>query len=136
VKDFYRDFGGADLRQLYDLYASDAEFVDPVHAISGVDAMLDYFSAGRQGLISCSFDYQVEISTQETFALEWEMHFAHRRLNGANPILVKGCSLMALDAPSGLIKRHVDYYDLGEMLYENVPALGYVVKKVKRKLAV
>ncbi len=30
---------------------------------------------------------------------------------------------------------HKDYYDLGEMVYEHVPILGFVIKKIKGKLA-
>ncbi len=30
---------------------------------------------------------------------------------------------------------HKDYYDLGEMVYEHVPILGFIIRKIKGKLA-
>ena len=34
-----------------------------------------------------------------------------------------------------IIVYHKDYYDLGEMVYEHIPLLGYFVKKIKTRLA-
>jgi hypothetical protein len=40
-----------------------------------------------------------------------------------------------LGVKDDIIVYHKDYYDLGEMVYEHVPLLGFVIKKIKGRLA-
>jgi len=41
----------------------------------------------------------------------------------------------ALVSKDDIIVYHKDYYDLGEMVYEHIPLLGFFVKKIKKRLA-
>ncbi len=135
VKDFYRDFSGADLTELDTLYTVDASFRDPLHSISGVREIARYFEAGRRGLLSCSFDYSNEIVSSQSFVLEWDMYFAHRKLNGGRQIAVPGCSVFELDESECKVIKHVDYYDLGSLVYEQVPILGGLIGQIKKRVA-
>ena len=40
-----------------------------------------------------------------------------------------------LTVKDDIIVYHKDYYDLGEMVYEHIPLLGFFVKKIKKRLA-
>lgn len=128
---FYSDFSAANLAKLPDLYAGDAVFVDPVHQIEGVSAIVGYFRAVMTDVKSCRFTFENVSVTEGQALLEWTMQFQHPRL-GKGSIAVKGCSVLRI---SDKIDHHRDYYDLGEMLYEHVPVLGYVVRKLRHKLA-
>ena len=68
-----------------------------------------------------------------TAFVTWTMRFAHAQLRGGKPILVDGVS--QLDIAGDKIVRQRDYYDMGAMIYENVPLLGFVVAGLRRRMA-
>ncbi|HDY7901818.1 TPA: nuclear transport factor 2 family protein, partial [Vibrio vulnificus] len=45
---------------------------------------------------------------------------------------VKGVSHLKFEA--GKVIYHRDYFDLGEMLYENLPLLGGIIRAIKQRL--
>ncbi len=128
---FYSDFSAENLGKLPDLYAANAVLVDPVHKVEGVSAIVGYFRSIMSDVRTCRFTFENVLETEGQAVLEWTMTFKHPRL-GKDSIAVKGCSVLRM---SDKIDHHRDYYDLGEMLYEHVPVLGYVVRSLRRKLA-
>ena len=60
------------------------------------------------------------------------MSYSHPRLAGGGQIDVAGISHIRFDDK---INYHRDYYDLGEMLYEHLPAYGWLTRKLKARLA-
>ena len=57
---------------------------------------------------------------------------SHPQLASGAEIEVTGISHIRYD---DLIFYHRDYYDLGEMLYEHIPAYGWITRKLKARLA-
>ena len=57
------------------------------------------------------------------------MHLQHKKLSANKTILLNGASFIRFDAEK--INYHRDYYDLGALIYEQIPLLGAVVKKVR-----
>ena len=47
-------------------------------------------------------------------------------------IILPGVSYLTFE--DGKIREQRDYYDLGAMLYEHVPLVGYVIDKIKQRL--
>ncbi|MFL0811582.1 MAG: nuclear transport factor 2 family protein [Agarilytica sp.] len=127
----YSDFQHSDLKELARIYSKDVVFADPVHEIRGIDPLIRYFESVMNGVEECRFDCYRVVTEQTNSTVEWRMRFRHVRL-GSRLIAVSGVSLLEHDTH---ITRHRDYYDMGEMLYEQVPVLGAVVKGLKRKLA-
>ena len=39
-------------------------------------------------------------------------------------------------APDGRVAEHVDYWDPAAQLYERVPVLGWLMRRIRRRLAV
>ncbi len=128
---FYRDFSADNLAAISDLYAEQAVFMDPVHKVVGQAAITEYFRAIMADVQACRFEFHNVKCADGQALLEWTMHFRHPKLGG-DSIAVDGCSVLDF---SQKIDRHRDYYDLGEMLYEHVPVLGYAVRYLKHKLA-
>lgn len=133
IKALYEDFSSVDLKSLSALYAQDAKFSDPIHALQGVSAINQYFEASRCGLKHCHFEFTLCLQESNHISLEWVMHFSHQRLKNGNTISIPGCSMITLNK-NGLISSHRDYYDLGAMLYEHVGLLGTVVRFIKAKV--
>lgn len=131
-KDFYRDLCQADMAQLDQFYAADLVFVDPVHQVRGLLAYQDYCASLAEGLKACRFDYLDELVGERSAYIKWNMHFRHPKLGG-RLVTVRGVSHLQFDEQ---IYFHEDVYDLGAMLYEQLPLLGGATRWLKRRLSV
>jgi hypothetical protein len=60
------------------------------------------------------------------------MKLKHPKLNGGQPVEVNGVSQIRFSGDR--VIYHRDYFDLGEMLYENIPLLGVVIRNIKQRL--
>lgn len=121
------------LELLEEIYAEDILFTDPAHSLSGLSALKKYFFELYQNIDSLSFEFGDELSDTHQATLEWIMTFNHPRLAKGRPISVSGCSWLKFNAAGKAIYHH-DYFDLGAMLYEQLPLLGGLVRTIKRKL--
>lgn len=135
VVDFYSNYLTADLDRLDELYASNISFKDPLHELYGIDKLKQYFVASKRGLMTCRFDFSDVKETDSTIWMEWVMRYSHRKLKGGKPLTLHGSTVLKLDEAQNRIVRHCDYYDLGEMLYEQLPVLGSLVRTLRRKVA-
>ena len=130
-KDFFRVLHDADLSRLRDIYADNVVFKDPVHEIRGLVELEDYFSSMCADLSDCRFEYLDELVAKDSAYVKWVMHFKHPRL-GNRLISVRGVShLKGRDR----IEYHEDFYDMGAMLYEQLPLLGNVTRWLRLRLA-
>lgn len=130
--DFYQsDFAQADLGALAAIYSEDVVFCDPAHSIEGLDALTGYFAKLAKELLSCTFDIEhVAELDGEAFVI-WTMTFRHASLKHGKEISVPGASHLRC---TDKISYHRDYFDLGAMLYEQLPVLGHAIKLIKHRL--
>ena len=129
----YQQLNLQQLHRLPEVYADEVIFIDPAHRIEGLAALGDYFAALYQRLAYCRFEI---ISQQHEGAqawLSWVMTFSHPRLAAGQPIRVEGATRLEFDA-AGKVRVHRDYFDLGAMLYEQLPLLGPLVRVIKGRL--
>ena len=132
VREAYSGLNGdhlGDLQALESLYSKDISFEDPSHAIQGRGALMDYFHKRVAGLDTCQFRFHRTVINGTDLFLSWTLSFAHPRLNAGQLIRVEGASY--LRSRNGQVYYHRDYFDLGAMLYENLPLLGRVIRRVK-----
>ncbi|SDK12041.1 nuclear transport factor 2 family protein [Microbulbifer yueqingensis] len=129
---FYQDFLTVDAGKLGQIYDQSVVFSDPIHRVEGLDALQAYFEAVSQGLASCRFEFENAVEGAGSACLPWVMHYAHRALNGGQPMTLRGCSLLRFGEK---IHYHEDFYDMGAMVYEHVPLLGAVVRRIKSRMA-
>ena len=134
VLDFYNNLSQNNLTTLADLYATNVEFIDPVHHMLGLDQLQQYFSHAYARLSSCRFMATAKIANQDQGCLSWVMTFTHEAIGNGKSISVHGCSVVHWNS-EGKISYHRDYYDLNEMVLEHIPLLGWVTKKIKQKMA-
>lgn len=137
MKDFLEVFNtlsSDNLHRLEEIYTSDIRFIDPAHEINGIENLRDYFTKLYANVTSVSFDFYEEVTSGQSGYVQWEMHFAHPRLNGGRPITVPGTSFLRFSG-TGKVSYHRDYFDLGSMLYQHLPLLGAIVKSINRRLS-
>ena len=130
-KTYFRVLHEAELSQLRDIYSDQVLFKDPVHEIRGLVELEDYFTALCSDLSDCRFEYLDEIVGDHSAYVKWIMHFRHPRLRN-RLISVRGVSHLR---GSDKIDYHEDFYDMGAMLYEQLPLLGNVTRWLRLRLA-
>lgn len=130
-KDYFKILHDSDLSRLRDIYDESVVFKDPVHEIRGLVELEDYFTSMCSDLSDCRFEYLDELASDESAYVKWMMHFKHPKL-GNRLISVRGVSHLKLGEK---IEFHEDFYDMGAMLYEQLPLLGNVTRWLRLRLA-
>lgn len=120
---------------LYELYTDDVVFIDPLHRIEGIEALASYFQQLYENVTSCHFDFHDRLVQDNRANVSWTMYLRHPRLAGGGVVKVEGCSLLvfAAGAPQR-VSRHRDYFDVGAMLYEQLPLVGPLVRWTKQRV--
>ena len=128
----YQEYGENSLNLLSSLYSDDVLFKDPVHEIQNINQLFSYFEKGKQNLLSCRFEFIHEQITDHNAYITWNMHFKHKKIQSGKLITVRGMSHIRFDQDK--ITLHEDSFDLGSMIYENLPIVGKLVRAIKNKL--
>lgn len=118
--------------ELDEIYAPEIYFCDPIHCVEGRESLHHYIADICENLTECRFVYLDEVILDGTAYIKWDMYFTQPKF-GEQSIQVRGVSQIEFDE-SG-IYFHEDFYDLGAMLYENIPVLGGGVRWLKKRLA-
>ena len=130
-KDYFQVLHNSDLSQLREFYAPNIVFKDPVHEIRGLVELEDYFTSMCADLTDCRFEYLDELIGESAAYVKWLMHFKHPKL-GNRLISVRGVSHLKI---GDRVEFHEDFYDMGAMLYEQLPVLGNVTRWLRLRLA-
>ncbi|KHT63877.1 transcriptional regulator [Photobacterium gaetbulicola] len=128
----YQNLDKNNLSGLEELYHHDVVFEDPAHRVEGYQQLLAYFSRLFDAVGYCSFNITEHLCCGDTAYLQWTMTFQHPKLQSGKKRSVKGCSHIVFT--EGKVIFHRDYFDLGEMIYEGIPLLGAIVRKIKARL--
>ncbi|WXL24387.1 nuclear transport factor 2 family protein [Ectopseudomonas mendocina] len=122
------------LDHLGELYSHDVVFQDPLHTIKGLPAVQDYFANLYANVSDLKFTFEQldTLTSGKSGYLRWTMQFRHPRLNGGNPVMVKGCTYLRWHEK---VYLHHDYFDAGAMLYEHLPLAGKLIRWLKGRLA-
>lgn len=129
--DVYQNLSKDNLDTLKQVYHPRITFQDPLHKVEGLAPLTDYFQHLYQNVISCQFSINKHFEIENGGCLYWTMSLRHPSLNRGNTIFIEGHSL--LEIKDGLVISHRDYFDIGSMLYEQLPLLGNLIKYVKRR---
>jgi len=133
VKDTFENLEPSGLHRLADLYASDVSFEDPIHGIQGLDALIGYFEKLFTNVEQCRFKFHRSVVGSDGMFFSWTMMIRHRSIKQGELIRVEGASY--LKHRNGKIYYHRDYFDLGAMVYENVPGLGLLIRYIRSRMA-
>ena len=115
------------LDTLDEIYDDSVVFTDPFHEICGIENLRNYFYGLYRNVERIDFTFHTPLLSRNRAFLEWEMVYRHKK-TGNKDILVRGGSVLEFRKK---IISHRGYFDAGEMLYEHLPLLGYLVRKVK-----
>lgn len=119
-----------DVAVLNEIYSDNIIFIDPIHSINGIENLKYYFKKLDGNLIEGSFQFTDESIIDNTAYLQWEMNLKLKRPKKH----VKASGISVLTVEQKIIKQR-DYFDAGELFYENIPVLGSVILFLKKKIA-
>ncbi|MGX5175411.1 nuclear transport factor 2 family protein [Aliikangiella sp. IMCC44653] len=132
-KRVYNQLSKDNIETIESIYQPSIEFIDPFHRVNGIEPLKAYFIELYANVNSISFEFQTAIQQNNQVSLPWTMHLSHPKIKSGMTNQVRGVSLLTLDN-EGLISKHHDYFDAGEMLYEHLPLIGKIIRMIKRQL--
>lgn len=130
---FYTSLDLDALEHLPGIYAKQVTFADPVAVHQGLLALDDYFRKLLSGCTRCDFKIGEQEFGEERAFVNWTMTFASPRLNGGRDVDVDGSSVLRIRGER--IEYQRDYYDMGAMVYEQLPLLGPIVRHIRGRMA-
>lgn len=132
---FFESISPADVARMGELYADDAFFKDPFNEVRGVPAIARIFAHMFDQVDGPRFIVREAVCQGEAAFLVWDFRFTFRRPLPAVPCTIRGCSHLRY-AADGRIAFHRDYWDAAEELYEKLPAIGVLIRWLRRRGAV
>jgi steroid delta-isomerase len=131
VVQFFESLTPGDMHRLGEMYAADATFKDPFNDVRGLLEIERVFNHMFEALREPSFLVKDAVAEGDQCVLTWDFTFRFRRFSDA-PQLVHGATHLRFDT-AGRIAMHRDYWDAAEELYEKLPALGALMRWLKRR---
>ena len=113
-------------------YAPQARFKDPFNDVTGLPAITHIFSHMFVSLHAPRFVVKERIVQGQQCFLTWEFHFRFKRFKESETQVILGGSHLVFGA-DGKVSLHRDYWDAAEELYEKLPAIGALMRWLKRR---
>ena len=129
---FFEQLSPADLPRIGVLYAADARFKDPFNDVVGVAAITAVFEHMYHALESPRFVVLDIVANGDDCFLTWNFLFRFKRYSPEIEQRVRGATQLRFGA-DGRIALHRDYWDAAEELYEKLPAVGALMRWLKRR---
>lgn len=128
LKKFYEEFGPNNIHQMANIYSEPTYFKDPFHTMTSVQKeLIPYFTKAFTKLQNSRFDFHEAVLEGNKAFLIWDMSF---EISGKK-FKIHGSSFIEFDE-QGMVKKHRDYWDLAEELYEKLPAVGLLFRAFKK----
>ena len=117
-----------------EFYHPELEFQDPIGTLKGVKKMRKYYERMYKSVTSIKFEFSNFVESGDDIVGIWKMTLITPNLNSGEPVVVDGNSVIKFK--NGQAIYHRDYFDMGVFIYENIPVLGFMVKKIKNRFKV
>jgi len=130
---FFAAFGPKSPDYLGELYANQARFRDPFNDVVGVAAIRRVFAHGVEQCPGMRFEILLALpgrrGGEDIAMIRWRMH-CPKSLGG---LQVEGSSFLRF-SPAGKVVEHIDDWDPASQLYERLPLLGWLMRRIRARL--
>lgn len=133
IEKAFNNFNGKNLSVLGDFYDDGIVFEDPLTRVVGLDSLKKYYAHAYKNVLSIRFIFGHTITEDSIVGVPWEMKLSAKSLNNGKEISVFGFSQFRFN-DQNKVCYHRDYFDLGAMIYENIPVQGAVIRLLKKLL--
>ena len=131
---FYQAISPESIARFPEFYSEDAFFKDPCNEVHGGGAIQRIFSHMFGQVDAPRFVVTEQVVDAGGAMLIWEFQFRVRRWGKGETQVIRGVSHLRFDA-EGKVNYHRDYWDAAEELYMKLPALGMLMRGLRRALA-
>ncbi|MFN4289970.1 MAG: nuclear transport factor 2 family protein [Permianibacter sp.] len=132
VQQLYRNLHAGNLEQLGRVYAENVLFIDPFHRIEGLQPLKAYFAGMYSNVRHVEFQFERVLQDDSSALIRWTMSLSHPRLNSGRTLHVPGVTELEF---TDRITLHRDFFDAGALLYEQVPVIGWAIRRIKERIA-
>ena len=129
---FFEALTPADLGRIGEFYTDDARFKDPFNEVQGQAAIKKIFAHMYIALHEPRFSVRDIVAEGDQCFLTWDFLFRFKRFSPTVEQCVRGGSHIVF-GDDGRIALHRDYWDAAEELYEKLPAVGSLMRWLKRR---
>ncbi|MEN2990129.1 nuclear transport factor 2 family protein [Tistrella sp. BH-R2-4] len=129
---FFETLSPATLDRIDALSVPDLRFVDPFNDVTGRERVRALLAHMFQTLDAPRFVVLHQACDGDIGLIRWR--FTARRSGQAAGFTIEGMSEVRL-AGDGRVIAHIDHWDAAGQIYERVPVLGFVLRRIRARLA-
>ncbi|MFV3074272.1 nuclear transport factor 2 family protein [Niveispirillum fermenti] len=129
---FYQELRPETVSRLDRLATPDVHFKDPFNDFRSRDRMKAVFAHMFQMVEQPRFIVRDHALSEQTAYLRWG--FVFRRRGQPRPATIEGMSEVRFDM-AGQVTSHIDHWDAAGQFYEKLPVLGWVMRKIRARMA-
>jgi steroid delta-isomerase len=134
--DYFEHLDVASLEQLPSVMTEDVFFADPFNQVVGTEPVKAIFRHMFDNLLDPKFkvtQLAMTDSGESVGMMLWRLDAAQK--GSQDPFVIHGMSELHF-ADDGRVNRHIDHWDAGRQFYEKLPVIGWILKKIRGRLAV
>lgn len=133
IENIFNELRADNLQILDNFYATDVEFIDPIGTHKGLKSVKDYYGKLYKTVTEIRFETKDLISQDNKHVYVWKMVMKAKGLKNGKEVTLDGTSVIKFN-DNDLVTYHRDYFDMYEFIYRHIPFVGWVTKKVNKKL--
>ncbi len=131
LQDYFAGTTAASVREkTAAVYAPEAYLNDTLVGIEGAAAIEAYFARTLQRATVLDVEFLDRAPAGTDWYVRWRMTVEADGLNGGRPVLTYGVTQFRFDG-QGRVLVHKDFWDAGSGLYEQLPVIGGLVRRVR-----
>jgi hypothetical protein len=132
--DFYASLTPQGVRdRVASTYAESLYFNDTIKTLRTREALEEYMVETAGAVNSTTVDVQDVSVSDGGYYFRWEMEIRFKSLASGQPTRSIGVSHVRFDE-TGRIILHQDHWDSAAGLYQHVPVLGWMIRKIRDRL--
>jgi len=128
---YYETLTPETIGRLRALVAPDILFRDPFNETRGVAALERVLAKMFEDVVNPKFETLHMTTDGAVGYMKWRLIFGPK---GDGRREVVGLTELHFDE-AGRVTRHIDFWDPASQLYERIPVLGFVLRKIRRRIA-
>lgn len=131
---FLEGMHAGNVADLGSVMTDDARFVDPFNDVTGIDHVRRVYDHLFENIAEVRFKVThaaLDRADPHAALIRWDLD----GLMGDQPWHVSGMSELRL-SDDGRVSLHIDHWDSGRQFYERLPLIGWLLRKIRRRLTV
>ncbi|MES9940232.1 MAG: nuclear transport factor 2 family protein [Candidatus Thiodiazotropha sp. 6PLUC2] len=129
-KEFFEHIDNDGLKDCDRLFSDQVRFKDPFNDVRGVAGVKRVFQHMFNVCETSRFEIHNYCGHGDVGYISWTFHYlvkgklVQQRIEGLSEVKFN---------PKGEVIEHIDYWDSGEYVYENLPVIGWVLNKLRNR---